>query len=101
MQRLTFIRAQRQSTIACTLKQPTQELERKIQKQQRHIDYLSSQLHSKKTHGGKRYRRRQISIKEQISDTTLYLNKLLDQLTKLNESRPKIFHRRSAFTIVG
>lgn len=44
-----------------------QEVDRKIQKLQGHIEYLENRCSSRNTHGGSKYRHKQQSLKEQIS----------------------------------
>jgi len=46
-----------------------QELEKKLLKTLRHIEHLADQICHKNTHGGKRFRTRQISLKDQIESS--------------------------------
>lgn len=52
------------------------EIDRKIQKAQNHIAHLNNGLSQRKTHGGKGFRAKRISLQDQISEATARLNLL-------------------------
>ena len=75
-------------------------LNKKIEKQTTRIAYLEGSLSSRTTHGGKRYRTRQISIKNQISLALDMIKSLESQKSELHFcSLPR--HKRSAFVITS
>lgn len=74
------------NTIASTYSQPI--LEAKIEKKKHHIDHLKGALGHRKTHGGKRYRARQISLKEQIKLASQELE-LLNQAKRIIKVKPE------------
>jgi len=53
-----------------------QNIDQKIKRATRHIDHLTAQLSHRNTHGGTRFRGRQISLKDQISVTSEWLSML-------------------------
>lgn len=45
----------------------SQEIDAKIEKTKRHLEYLTAQLPLRTTHGGKNFRAKKISLRDQIS----------------------------------
>ncbi|ADI38901.1 putative uncharacterized protein [Waddlia chondrophila 2032/99] len=77
------------------------DLDKKIEKARKHIDYLSTSLPHRNTHGGKRYRARRASINQQIHLAKERLETLSRAKESIRNSASQPVHQETSFSYLN